>query len=132
MVMPKMSASWKASFPSIQDTCCPVITIIGTESMWAVMMPVRVFRSRARSHQHHARLARGAGISVRHVGGALLVPGEDETDARANRLQGVENRKSRPAGISENEFDSEIVQRLDESLSAVHLLFAHKKFAFRR
>jgi hypothetical protein len=41
-VMLKMSASWKASFPSIQVTCWPQRTIIGTLSIWAVMMPVTV------------------------------------------------------------------------------------------
>ena len=37
-----MSASWKASLPSIHDTIWPLIRIIGIESICAVMMPVNV------------------------------------------------------------------------------------------
>ena len=39
-VMPKMSVSWKASVPMAARGTWPVITTIGTESMWAVAMPV--------------------------------------------------------------------------------------------
>lgn len=35
MVMPTMSASWKASVPIALDTTCPVIATSGTESMCA-------------------------------------------------------------------------------------------------
>jgi hypothetical protein len=35
MVMPRMSASWKASVPIMDAPTCPVIATIGTESMWA-------------------------------------------------------------------------------------------------
>jgi hypothetical protein len=33
MVMPRMSASWKASVPIARLGTCPVIATIGTESM---------------------------------------------------------------------------------------------------
>src|SRR3954470_15117751 len=35
MVMPQMSASWKASVPMALEETWPVIATIGTESMWA-------------------------------------------------------------------------------------------------
>ena len=35
IVMPRMSASWKASVPIIAAPTCPVTATIGTESMWA-------------------------------------------------------------------------------------------------
>jgi hypothetical protein len=35
IVMPRMSASWKASVPIIAAPTCPVIATIGTESMCA-------------------------------------------------------------------------------------------------
>ena len=35
MVMPRMSASWKASVPIAALGTWPVIATIGTESMWA-------------------------------------------------------------------------------------------------
>ena len=38
--MPKMSVSWKASVPIEARGTCPVITTIGTESIWAVAIPV--------------------------------------------------------------------------------------------
>ena len=41
--MPNMSASWNASLPSMPVTTWPDTMIIGTESMWAVMIPVIVF-----------------------------------------------------------------------------------------
>ena len=33
MVMPRMSASWKASVPMAVEFTCPVMATIGTESM---------------------------------------------------------------------------------------------------
>ncbi len=38
--MPTMSASWKASVPMWYVGTLPVMAIMGTESMWAVAMPV--------------------------------------------------------------------------------------------
>ncbi len=35
MVMPQMSASWKASVPMDLEATWPVMATIGTESMWA-------------------------------------------------------------------------------------------------
>ncbi len=35
MVMPQMSASWKASVPMRPRVCCPVMATTGTESMFA-------------------------------------------------------------------------------------------------
>ncbi|SLI41092.1 Uncharacterised protein [Mycobacteroides abscessus subsp. abscessus] len=35
MVMPEMSASWKASVPIRPRPTCPVMATIGTESIWA-------------------------------------------------------------------------------------------------
>ena len=35
IVMPRMSASWKASVPIAFELTCPVMATMGTESMWA-------------------------------------------------------------------------------------------------
>ena len=40
--MPVTSASWKASLPSEGVMVCPVITMMGAESMSAVSIPVTV------------------------------------------------------------------------------------------
>ena len=42
IVMPTMSASWKASVPMTPRVTWPVMTTMGTESMKAVAMPVTV------------------------------------------------------------------------------------------
>ena len=42
MVMPTMSDSWNESVPMTPRVTWPVITTRGTESMYAVMMPVTV------------------------------------------------------------------------------------------
>ena len=41
--MPVTSASWKASLPIIELGTWPVMTTMGTESMYAVASPVTVF-----------------------------------------------------------------------------------------
>ncbi|CAB4958651.1 unannotated protein [freshwater metagenome] len=43
MVMPRMSASWKASVPMAALGTCPVMATMGTESMWASAMGVTRF-----------------------------------------------------------------------------------------
>ncbi len=40
VVIPVMSASWKASFPMDVVGTCPVSATMGTESMYAVAIPV--------------------------------------------------------------------------------------------
>ena len=40
IVMPRMSASWKASEPMAPEATWPVTATIGTESMWASAMAV--------------------------------------------------------------------------------------------
>ena len=41
-VMPIVSTSWKASWPMYLVATCPVMTTMGTESMYAVAIPVTV------------------------------------------------------------------------------------------
>ncbi|CCI51362.1 conserved hypothetical protein [Nostocoides jenkinsii Ben 74] len=43
IVMPRMSASWKASVPIARDETCPVMATIGTESMYASAIGVTRF-----------------------------------------------------------------------------------------
>lgn len=43
MVMPTMSASWKASVPISVEKTCPVMQTIGTESMYASAIAVTRF-----------------------------------------------------------------------------------------
>ena len=43
IVMPRMSASWKASVPIDVEATCPVIATIGTESMYASAIGVTRF-----------------------------------------------------------------------------------------
>ena len=80
----------------------------------------------AGSHEHRGGAAGRTGIAIGHVHGTLLVAHEDEFHFCLHRLQGVENRNRGTAGISENVLDAEIVEGLDERLSAVHGRFAHK------
>ena len=40
MVMPAMSTSWKLSRPKLETVTLPVMATRGTESMYAVAMPV--------------------------------------------------------------------------------------------
>ena len=54
----------------------------------------------AGGHQHHARLAGGAGVALGGVGRALLVAHQDVAQARLVE-QGVVDRQHRAAGIAE-------------------------------
>ena len=90
-----------------------------------------VSRTGAGSHQHGGRPTGGAGVAVGHVHGSLLVADEDELHLGFDRLERVENRDRRSAGISENVFDPEVVEGLDKRLCAVHLIFTHENWGWR-
>ena len=108
-VMPVMSASWKASLPIRWLLTCPVKATIGTESMWAVARPVtRLVAPGPAGGQAHADLAGGAGVAVGHVGGALLVAGQDEADGRV--VEHVEDRHDGRPGVAEDHLHALLAQ----------------------
>jgi hypothetical protein len=59
------------------------------------------------------------------VNSTLLVADEDELHVRFDRLQSIEDRDRRAAGVAEDVFDAEIGEGLDERLRAVHFLITH-------
>ena len=80
----------------------------------------RVEQSRPRHHQRRANAASGAGITVGHVGGCLLVPGGDEPDAGfvVQRVHGVVQLDS---GQAEDYPYPLQVEGLHQGLAAGHL-----------
>ncbi len=81
----------------------------------------RIGGARAGGHQHHAGLAGRAGIALRHVGGALLVPHQDVLDEVLLEHRIVDGQ-CRTAGISEDMLHPLIGECLDHHLGAGHLL----------
>ena len=90
----------------------------GMESMYAVARPVMAFVAPGpESDQHHARLAGGARVAIRHVRGGLLV-------AHQNVLQpllledGVVDVQRRAARVAEQVGDPFVLQGANEHLAA--------------
>ena len=78
------------------------------------------------SDKNGSGLSGGAGVAVSHVHGALLVTNEDEFHLRFHRFEGVENWNRGSSGISEDVFDSQVIEGFNEGLCSVELLLAHK------
>ncbi len=78
MVMPVMSASWKASVPMSARETLAVIATSGTESMYASAIGGHeVGRAGAGGAHAHADLAGGVGEALGGVAADLLVADED-------------------------------------------------------
>ncbi len=97
-----MSISWKASLPrtlggdlagdrderdAVEHGCGEAGDEVG--------------RAGAGGRHAHARAARGAGVAVGHVGGALLVADQDVVDG-GEVAQGVVDGEDRAAGVAED------------------------------
>ena len=122
IVMPRMSASWKASEPIEPLGTWPVIATIGTESMWASAIAVTRLVAPGPGGGHaDADLAGDHRVALRRVAGALLVADEDVAD-----LLGVEERvvggQDRSAGDAEDGVDAGVLQRPHEALGPGELL----------
>src|SRR5215470_13284735 len=77
MVMPVMSASWKASVPIMLLGTLAVIATSGTESMCALQMPVTRLVAPGPLVLWFLHSRRGARVTIRHMRGALLMSDED-------------------------------------------------------
>ena len=90
---------------------------IGTESICAVRMPVIVFVAPGPEvTSTTAGSPAGARVPVRHVRGALLVPGEHELDRGIH--QRIEQGNGRPAGQAENVFHALLLKHVHHALGA--------------
>ena len=115
--MPETSASWKASSPRSTTFACPVITTIGHRvHLRGEDAGDRVGGAGARGDEDHGGLAAGARVAVRHVGGALLVPGEHEVDGGIH--QRVEQGNGGPAGQAEDVLHPLLLQHVHHGLGA--------------
>ena len=122
MVMPVMSASWKASVPMSARPTCPVMATTGMESIWASASGVtRLVAPGTRGGHHDADLAGGVGVAAGGVARALLVADQDVA-----QLLGVEqrvvDRQHRAAGDAEDDLDAELLQRAHHRLRAGELV----------
>ncbi len=68
--------------------------------------------------QAGADLARRSGVAVRHVGGALLVPGLEDADSVPLGVQGIKGAIELDAGQAKDRVDPLPDQRSDQSLAA--------------
>ena len=119
IVMPRMSASWKASVPIELAPTWPVMATIGTESMWASASGRdQVGGARARGRHAHAHAAGRRGVPLGGVAGTLLVPHQDVPDRGVH--QRVVRREDRAAGDAEDVPGARRLERRDQALGAAH------------
>ena len=117
IVMPRMSASWKASVPIERLGTCPVIATIGTESMCASASGVTRLVAPGPGGGHaDADLAGGLRVPGGRVPGALLVADQDVAHLRVE--QRVVGRQDRTARDAEDHLDADGLERADEALRA--------------
>ena len=63
--------------------------------------------------ENDRRLAGGAGVTVRHVNGTLLMTDENELHVRLHGLQSVEDRDGCATGVAEDILNAEIGEGLN-------------------
>ena len=127
MVMPVMSASWKASVPNADVGTWPVMTTMGSRVHEGVGQGGHdVGGARAAGHHGHPGAAGGVGVALRHVAGALLVAHQDVADGRVDDR--VVHRQDGAAGQAEDRFDALHLQALDEGLTTIEF---HRRFLAR-
>ena len=101
-VMPVMSTSWKASEPRTLEETWPVMaTMRDAVEHGRGEAGDEVGRAGAGGGHADADAARGAGVAVGHVRGALLVAHEHVVDGR-ELAQRVVDGQDRAAGIAED------------------------------
>ena len=77
-----------------------------------------VARPRSPGYQADARLAGELAVSLRHVGGAVLVAAGDEADGVAGVMEGVEHRQVALAGDAEGGVHAVQAQGIDDVFAA--------------
>ena len=73
-------------------------------------------RPPAAGDQDNAGLTRCAGISIGHVGGSLLMAGQDQLDLRVE--DGIKDRHHRAAGQTEDVFHAFLTEGFDDDVGA--------------
>jgi hypothetical protein len=76
----------------------------------------RIGRPRTRGHHHDTGFAGGAGVTIGHVRGALLVAGEDQLDFRL--VERIEKRDGRSPWQPKHDFDPFTLQTLHHLVAA--------------
>ena len=115
-VMPVVSVSWKASVPMEARATCPTTATTGTESIWAVAIPVTRFVAPGPDVAQHTPTRAGyAGVAVGGVGGALLVTSEDVLQLRVLGKRLVEGEDC-SAGKTKDLYDALTYQAFAQQL----------------
>ena len=118
IVMPTMSASWKASVPMRFENTWPVIARIGHRVHVRVGdRGDEVGRTGARGRDRDAELAARRRVALGRVAGALLVAHEDVAELAAVE-QRVVDGEDRAAGQAEDVGDAEHLERADDRLGS--------------
>ena len=122
MVMPEMSASWKASVPMSAAADLPVMATTGIESICASASGVtRLVAPGPDVAMHHPDLAGRVGVPAGGVAGALFVA--DQHVAQLLRVEErVVHRQDRAAGDAEDHVDVEFLERSDHRLRTGELV----------
>src|SRR5690606_1417601 len=132
-VIPTMSVSWKASFPSTVEATCPVIATIGVLSIHASAMGVTRLVApgplvathtptlpEARAYPSAAcpAPAGGAPVPLRRVPRPRLVPAEDVSQPPLVLGEGVIEGHDRPARDAEDDIDALPHERFADDLGS--------------
>ena len=122
IVMPRMSASWKASVPMAGPATWPVMATIGTESMCASAIGVtRLVAPGPEVAMQTPDLAGHHRVALGGVARALLVPDEDVPDV-LGVVERVVRRQDRAAGNAEYDVSPHVLERADQRLSSGQLI----------
>ena len=117
-VMPLMSISWKASLPRSAPGTLPVSATMGTESSWAVAMPVtRLVAPGPRRPEADTDAAAGASVAVGSVCGSLLVADEDGAQLGVVGPDVVE-RQDDATGVAEDDVHALVDEGLAQRIGA--------------
>ena len=127
MVMPEMSASWKASVPMSPRPTWPVIATTGTESIWASASGVTRFVAPGPdvAIMTPARPAICA-YPVAACRRPLLVADQDVADLLRVQ-QRVVGGQNRTAGDAEDHVDAELLEQADHRLGSTDPLGGHRR-----
>ena len=125
-----MSVSWKASEPMAGRVTWPVTTTMGTESIWAVAIPVtRFVAPRSRRRPGHAGPAGDTGVAVRRVSGPPAHAVQVCDGVPGTRAASDTGAKIAPPGSPNNHIHAFSNQRFTNYLSTVASHFAQTSLA---